>query len=320
MSFARRVIVFGLALCSLVPRAPGVEAGKLRVLTSFLPVYCFTANVAGDLAEVENLLPGNVEPHDYQFSRKDLEKLARADVVVINGLGLEKWLEKAIQSSNSRVPKRVVELAAGLGPELITRSGPGSGMPQDHARVGHAAGESPPNPHIWLDPRLARHGVTNILLALQAADPAHAAGYAANATNYLARLDQLDAALDRELAPVRGSEMVTYHDAFAYFARRYGLKVAGVIEPVPDLAPSLRYLAALYRAVRTNSAVKVIFTEPPAPSRLARQVAGDLRLPLAELDTLETGSLFPATYERAMRHNADILTRYLTPDAQTTRR
>ena len=108
MSRLRRLALVVLAFGSLGRAAPGTEAHKLKVLTSFLPVYCFTANVAGDLAEVENLLPGNVEPHDYQFSRKDLQKLAQADLIVINGLGLEKWLDKAVQNSASAKAMRVI--------------------------------------------------------------------------------------------------------------------------------------------------------------------------------------------------------------------
>src|SRR5436305_6835581 len=120
MSWMGRLVCIGLALGSFGLSAPGAEGHKLRVLTSFLPVYCFTANVAGDLAEVENLLPANVEPHDYQFSWKDLQKLSHADLIVINGLGLEKWLEKVVQNSSVAHPKKVVEIAAGLGSEIIS--------------------------------------------------------------------------------------------------------------------------------------------------------------------------------------------------------
>src|SRR5437763_13525797 len=98
MSSARCLIVAGLLLWSL--RAEAVVHGqKLKVLTSFAPIYCFAANVAGDLADVENLLPPNVEPHDYQFTRKDLQKVTRADVVVLNGLGLETWLQRVFVNS-----------------------------------------------------------------------------------------------------------------------------------------------------------------------------------------------------------------------------
>src|SRR5437867_12116709 len=87
---------FILALAGPIPFVREAEAAKLKVLTSFLPLYCFTVNVAGDLAEVQNLLPARVEPHDYQLSRKDLQKLSHADLIVLNGLGLESWLNKAL--------------------------------------------------------------------------------------------------------------------------------------------------------------------------------------------------------------------------------
>lgn len=301
MSHLRALLLAGLALCSVRSAALETQAPRLKVLTSFLPVYCFTVNVAGDLAEVENLLPARVEPHDYQFSRKDVQKLARADLIVINGLGLEKWLDKPLENSASAHPRTVVAIAAGLETELISSAKP----------------SALPNPHIWLDPRLACHAVTNILRALQQADPAHANGYAANAMRYLARLEQLDAALHRALAPVREASIVTYHDAFAYLARRYGLHVLGVIEPVPDLEPSLKYLAVLYRSIRASH-VEAIFTEPPAPARLARQIGSDLHLPLAQLDTLETGPLNPSAYEDAMQDNLRVLARVLQPHAQET--
>src|SRR6185369_1969404 len=108
----------GLVLSLCGPLSFGAEARRISVLTSFLPVYCFTANVAGELAQVENLLPANVEPHDYQFSRRDLQKLTRADLIMVNGLGLERWLEKAFAISGGRSQK-VVEIAAGLESEWI---------------------------------------------------------------------------------------------------------------------------------------------------------------------------------------------------------
>ncbi len=317
--------------CSLVA-APPAHAHKLKVLTSFLPVYCFTANVAGNLAEVENLLPANVEPHDYQFSRKDLHRLADADLILINGLGLERWLEKAFQNAAPSRRKSVVEVFTGLEGQLIAaslshlsdrsdrsdpshpsslvaRQAPGP-QSQPHRPAG-----TPPNPHVWLDPRLARHAVTNILRALQAADPTHASSYAANAAEYLARLDKLDAALEQALGAVRGAAIVTYHDAFPYFARRYGLNIVGVVEPVAEVEPSLKSLAALYRSVRANQAT-ALFAEPPAASRLARQIGRDLQLPLAQLDTIEAGPMNPTAYEEGMKNNQLVLLKYLKPDAQ----
>ena len=293
-----RLVLVVFAFCGL-GLVPGVEGHTLRVLTSFLPVYCFAANVAGDLAIVENLLPANVEPHDYQFSRKDLQKLSHADLIVVNGLGLETWLSRVFHDSTSH-PK-VVEISAGLEPDLIYAG-------------DRRTSSLRPNPHIWLDPRLSCHAVTNILRALQQADPANADKYAINAARYVTQLERLDTELRERLAPVKGASVVTYHDAFPYFARRYGLNIIGVIEPVPDVEPSLKYLAALYRTIRAKP-VQAIFTEPPTAPRLARQIGSDLRLPVVELDPLEAGALKPDAYEQAMRNNGHVFLKYLKRDA-----
>lgn len=315
------VLLTSALACVLTRSAVGSDAApaegkKLNVLTSFLPVYCFTVNLAAGLADVENLLPGGVGPHDYQFSRKDAQKVARADLIVMNGLQLETWLDKLIHSASTKRPKGVVEAAAGLRSELIYElpdlPSETSAAPDLHRAVlssGHAH-EKNPNPHIWLDPSLALHAVTNILLALQKADRANAAGYAANASRYIAKLQKLDLELQQALAPVKDSAVVTYHDAFPYFARRYGLKVVGVIEPVPDIDPSPKYLSALRRVVQKNR-VKVILTEPQSASKLARQIGRDLKVPVAPLDTLETGLLKPEAYEDGMRTNLRVLLQYL---------
>ncbi len=280
----------GLLLWVFVFSAVAAPKKKLKVLTTFLPVYCFTANVAGDLAEVENLLPDGVGPHDYSFSPKDLRRLANADLVVMNGLGVDDWLEKSIR-------------AAGAGRIAVVRMNEGAGKRaiRDHGAV---------NPHVWLDPTLSAHAVTNILLALQRADAENAGQYAANASRYVAKLQDLDNELAEGLQPFSRSAFLTFHEAFPYFVRRYGLNLAGVIEEVPDVEPSARRLASLIRDARKKN-VKVIFLEPQFSSRMARMIADDLGIPVAELDPLETGPMKPEAYEEGMRRNLQTLQRYL---------
>jgi zinc transport system substrate-binding protein len=290
------------------------DDGKLRVLTSFLPLYSFTVNVAGELAEVENLLPSGVGPHDYQFAPRDLRKLSQADLLIVNGLGIEDWLAKAIRSVRGRNAPQVIEVAQGLESHLIHGITPLQLEGQDDRADSHRGHKhrhehkqaQGPNPHIWLDPLLAQEVVRTILGALQAADPANADGYAANAQAYLERLEALHHEIERGLRPLKDEAVITYHDAFPYFARRYELKIVGVVEKVPDVTPSARYLEALLRAVRENN-VKVIFTEPQFSPRLARQIARDVDVRIAQLDTLETGPLTPEAYEEGMRRNLLVL-------------
>lgn len=314
MRCVRLVVCAGLALWSMASPLLAVQGRPLKVLTTFLPVYCFAANVAGDFAQVQNLLPANVEPHDYQFSRKDLQKLSDADLVFANGLGLESWLDKALGITGGLHAPPVVEISAGLEPELILNPAFSQPTSLHGPRPSVGVSRFSYNPHFWLDPRLAARAVTNILRALQAADPAHAGEYASNAAAYVARLEKLDRELQVQLAPVRGASIITYHDAFPYFARRYGLQVMGVVEAVADVEPSLKYLAGLYRSARASE-VRAIFAEPPSVPRLARQIGRDLGLPVGQLDTLEAGALEAGAYEKAMLRNGQTLLNYLNQDA-----
>lgn len=289
---------------SLCTRA--AQPAKLRVLTSFLPVYCFTANIAGDLAEVENLLPANVGPHDYQFAPRDLRKLSGVQIFVINGHGMEDWLAKAMKAAKGAKTATVIEAFTGVPKARLITELPHIHLPGEHGHHHHDG----PNPHLWLDPTLAAHAVTNILAALQKADPKNATGYAANAARYVERLHALDRDLAAALAPAKGRRIVTYHHAFPYFTRRYGLDLIGVIEEVPDVEPSPKYLAALQKVIREKG-VKIIFTEPQFSPKLAQRISKDTGIPLAELDTLETGPLNPTAYEDGLRRNLNTLLKHL---------
>jgi ABC-type Zn uptake system ZnuABC Zn-binding protein ZnuA len=134
--------------------------------------------------------------------------------------------------------------------------------------------------------------------------------YKTNAAAYSARLTQLDSDIATQLAPVRDKAFITQHDAFPYFVRRYRLKQVGVIEVTPDVSPSPRYLSDLLKVIREKN-VQVIFTDPRASQRLAKQIAKDAKIHAAELDTLESGKLDPQGYEQGMRRNAVTLVREL---------
>ena len=266
-------------------------AERPRVVTSFLPLYCWTANVAGENATVENLLPARAEPHDYAFTPGDARRLGGAGLIVVNGLGLEPWLPKFLRGSPTS-NDRVLAIGTGLGGQRI---------------LGDAAR---PNPHVWLDPQLAAYGVSNLALALQRIDPPRAAAYADNARMYLARLDRLDHDIQQSLAGITNRAIVTYHDAFPYFARRYGLEIAGLVEQVPDVNPTPKHLAQLSRMMRARG-LRVIWVPVGGRTRLAERIAADLKVELVELDTLETGALSPSAYEERMRANAAVLQKHL---------
>jgi zinc transport system substrate-binding protein len=210
---------------------------------------------------------------------------------------MELFLQRAIANAGPGMKEKIITLSDGLSSELL----PLSTEPNAKTR-----GNGQFDPHIWLDPMLAIHCVTNLCAALQKADPANSAVYAANARNYTTRLEALNKQISADLAGVKNRAFVTYHSAFRYFARRYGLNLAGVVETTPEVAPSARQLHDLLSIIREKSVV-ALFAEPYSSPRLARQIASDAGIRSAELDPLETGALEPRAYETGMRRNTKIL-------------
>lgn len=300
--------MFALLLLLLgVTQTGAEEPRRLKILTSIAPIYSWVVNVAGDRAEVQNLLPPNVGPHDFQFRPRDLRKIREADLIVLNGLGLESWFTRAIAAEGAGARRQVLELASAVPTNDYIRDLPVlSVIPDDDAGSaddGHDhshAGDA--NPHLWLDPVYARYAVSNILTALQRADPANANAYATNAAGYQLRLLKLEEDLRQGLSVLPRREIVTFHDAFPYFCRRFGLRLVGVIEEVPGASPSPRYLADLSKAIRENQ-VAALFVEPNVEIKLANQLARDLKVGVAILDTLEAARLDGNSYEVGMRSN-----------------
>jgi ABC-type Zn uptake system ZnuABC Zn-binding protein ZnuA len=286
-------------------------------------LHSWAAKVAGPDAVVETLPSASVGPHDFQFRPSDLRRLARADVVVMNGLGVDGWMDKALRNNSAKPGLRVVTVADGLKgqwisevPELEVRSAEkedskagrrsgGRTEEQDHHNH-HDHADHGPNPHLWLDPVFARHGVSNILESLVALDPEHADGYRSRAAAYLEELEGLDAEIRSTVARLQDRRIVTFHDAFPYFCRRYGLELVGVVEEVPSVEPSPRYLSELVAAIR-KSKVRVVFSEPQFHPRLVRRLAEDLGIKVGELDVLETGTPSPGFYVEGQRRNLKAL-------------
>ena len=297
------VVALGIGLLPAPARsAPPPPAPSLRVLTSFLPVHSLALSVAGDRAIVENWLPQGVDPHEFQFSPRDLKRLREARLLVVAGLNLEGWTQKQLQTASGNPLLEIVEASGDLPPGVLVhdRSDHGHAHEAHESGPGHDHGGGP-NPHFWLDPMLGAHAVTNLVRAFSAADPAHAGAYASNGARCVARLHALDAEYRQSLTPLRTNAFITFHDAFPYVARRYDLKLVGVVESSAAEDPSARELAALAAMVRREG-VRVLFVDG-APTRLARRLAADLKLRMATLETLEIGKLGPTAYEDGLRRN-----------------
>lgn len=276
-----------------------VRSGKIRVVTTFLPIYVFTANVAGGAAEVVNLLPPGVGPHDYSFTPADVRLLASADVIVMNGLGLESWMQKLIIQSGTKAV--VVDASAGITSQKLP---PETGLPSSTPSGENAPGDT--DPHIWLDPVRAEAMVKNIAAGLSRADPADQATYQKNFEDYGKRLAAIDEEYRAALAVVPDKEFVAFHSAFGYLAARYGLVERAVIEEFPGKEPGAQYLAALVDLIKKNK-TRALFSEPQFSPRVVQTVAVETGARVYALDTAEVGDFAPGTYEKIMRDNLKIL-------------
>jgi ABC-type Zn uptake system ZnuABC Zn-binding protein ZnuA len=215
-------------------------------------------NVGGDRVDVRQILPANTDPHDYEPTPGDAEDVAEADVVLEHGLGLDEWLDGLIGGAGGDATRVVVTSGIAL-------------LPGDE--------ESPAgDPHVWLDPRNAVSMVRAIEAAFAAADPDGATAYRANADAYVARIEQADRRLSEQIATVPQARrvIVTDHDAFGYFARRYGIDVVGTVIPSLSTAaePAAKDLAALVATIRREG-VQAVFSEATVDPRLERAIADE---------------------------------------------
>lgn len=277
-------LIIGVYACE---RQTPRSNGKLMVLTTIAPLFSFTANIAGDAAHVENLLPAGAGPHDYALSPGDAKRAAEADVLVINGTNLEPWVQRLSRSATGMAPegekKKPVVVDSSKGIEIIGG-----------------------NPHIWLSPKNAILQVRNIVDALVQADPDNRDTYLNNAGAYIEHLEVLDREIAAEIATWKRKDFVAFHAAHVYFARDYGLEIAAVIKETPETEPSPRHIARVIEIIRERR-MSAIFTEPLLSHRIVSTLAADLGLMVYTLDPLETGESSPQWYEDRMRANVKVL-------------
>ena len=250
----------------------GGSNGGPRVVTSLEIFADMVRNVGGDRADVEALLPSGADPHTFELAPSRVADVADADIVFINGLGLEAGIEDVI-TNNAGGP--VIRLSDGL-PVI-----------QDGQEYTPEEGEEAPegsNPHLWLDVRLGAQYVERIRDELIAIDPAGRATYEANAHAYLERLGDLDREIENavQAIPAAGRKLVTFHDAFPYLAKRYGLEVVGVVVPSPGQEPSAQDLADLTDKIESQQ-VPAVFKEPQFNAEVLERAADEAGVRVLDL-------------------------------------
>lgn len=257
----------GLALATVLMIAgcePAPPPAKPLVVATIYPLWEFSRQVAGDRAEVVSLVPAGVEPHDWEPVPRDVSQVQRAAVFVHSGTDLDAWAEKLLADLGGR---RGVVVNARDGLSVLTVAGV-------------------VDPHLWLDPSLARAQVLAIAAGLEQADPAGRATYAENARTFVAHLDGLDQEFTAGLADCARREIVTSHAAFAYLARRYRLTQIPVMGLSPEAEPSPADLAAIVRTARRLKVTHVFFETLVSP-RLAETLSRELGATALPLNPIE---------------------------------
>jgi len=288
-------LLLAVSLAAFLGSAPvfALAANPLSVVTSNTVLADLVANVGGDKVRVRSLAPAGTDPHTFQPTPDSMKTLSQARVAFFNGSGLEEWWDKTVRSvKKPEVP--VIELSKGLA--TIRRLGHNGGH-------SHAEGQ---DPHVWLDPNLVKAYVDKIRDALSQADGANAGFYADRAKAYQVKLDELDAWIRTEVEkiPTARRKIVTFHDAFQYFANRYGLAVKGFVVVSPGKEPSAKALAELTRRIKEEQ-IPAVFAEADFSPKMLEVLAKDAGVKVVTNlydDSLSSGP--PAdTYINMLRHN-----------------
>ena len=288
-------------LLALVLLASPALASAETVVTSFYPIYLFALNLLDDIdgIEVTNLAAsGTGCLHDYQLQTSDMKQLAKADAFLIIGAGMESYLSGIFDAFPELT---VVDASTGvtLLEDCSDHGHDDSAHDHDHAF----------NAHIWLDAGNAVMMVNNLADGLMAALPDHAEAIDANRNAYAQRLVTLDVEISAALADVPTKDIITFHEAFPYFAEAYGLHVAAVINRDPDDALSPRQLAELCKTV-ISLGTPPLFIEPQYEDMAAQTISRETGAALHTLDPIVTGpeADIPLTYyEDVMRQNLTVL-------------
>jgi len=269
-----------------------------HIVTSFYPMYIATSNIIDGVDNVKLTNMTNVEVgclHDYQLTTKDMNELERADVFIINGGGMESFLDKAI----SAYPElQVIDSSEG-----IIEAHEKEEHAEENEEHGHHHGE---NAHIWVSISMYIKQVENIANLLSQMDSQNKEKYMENAEKYIEKLQELKYTMHDELGILRKRNIVTFHEAFEFFAEEFHLNVVAVVEREPGTNPSAGELAQIIDEVKETDAV-AIFVEPQYETSTANVIARETQIPVYTLDPVVTGELKKDAYEEMMKKNLEVL-------------
>jgi len=251
-------------------KAESLSGQGHKILVTFYPLYQFTKAIGKEKIDASIIIPPGIEPHDWEPTIQDIQKMKNADMIVINGAGLESWITK-VTSINPNV--MIVDTSSSI--PLLEKDS--NGLDKIAKK----------DPHIWLDPVLAKKQVQNIADGLIKLDPQNANYYQQNANDYKAKLDMLDNEIKTDLSTCNKKDFLAFHDALSYFSKEYGLHqhtIVGGLDPETEpTAPALQQITKDAQSLGLN----VIFTEEAANPRVSQVIADEIHGKVLILSPLE---------------------------------
>lgn len=314
--FKKAMVCFCIVFFVSYSNVPAADK-NIRILASTFPIRQLALNITHGRSNVnvELLIPAQLGcPHDYALTPQDMQKLAKADVLIINGLGMEEFLGAPVKKANSSL--KIIDSSNGIK-DILHYSD--SDHHKEHANQGneykhkhghkHHAGA---NPHLFASPRMAALLAINIAGELSMIDPQGAVIYSANARAYAKKMNKLAddfLALGKRL---KNNRIVTQHGVFDYLARDMGLKIVAVVQDHAGQEPSAAEMLKIVKTIRHEN-VKAIFTEPQYPEKIGRAIAREAGVAAEILDPVTTGpeNVSLDYYEAVMRKNLKILEKTL---------
>lgn len=262
-------ISFMVSLIAISTVLGCLAQAEINVVTSFYIPFDFTKNVGGDRVKITNLVSVGAEPHDYEPTPKDIQTIESAQVFIYNGAGFESWVPRTLASVKNKDKLIVVEATKGL--------------PLRKAPEGEE--EFAFDPHVWLDPILAKEMAKNIAAGLTQADSASKSVYETNLKNFQAKLDALDSKIKQGLSKCKHKALIISHQFFDYVGARYNLQIESLSGLEPG-EPTPQRLAELIQFGKEKN-LKYVFAEPLSESKAIATLARELGAKILTLDPIE---------------------------------
>jgi zinc transport system substrate-binding protein len=292
-------VVLMAAVVSAVPantpkKIKEERQNEVKITATFYPLYIMLENITDGIpgVSISMLAPPNTGClHDYELTTKDMKAITSCDILIANGAGMEMFLDRALEQKKGAV------IVAAEGFQLVDD-----------------------NPHVWVSPKGAAYEVNHITEKLAELDKVHAAQYKANGARYAAEIETLAADMHAALDKYAGSRIITFHEAFPYFAAEFKLNQVSVIEREPGTVPNAKELAqliALIKEAQQNGRNISLFAEPQYSSSAADVIAAETGLKVRELDPCVTGTFAKDSYIVTMKKNLNVLKEALSETAES---